>query len=172
MTEEELKALEAEKAAAAEAKTAEEAKAKEADKKARENKFDELPDWAQEELRATRREAASYRTTANDLKEKLAAAGNSEEALKAAEAIVAENNALKERLELESAIVELGVPAEAKALLDPKASVADRAKALLALRGQGPTVIVDGDISSRRRNDTVERTNGAELWKNRQKNRR
>lgn len=172
MTEEELKAQEA----AAAAKAAEELKAKEAEesaKKAKENSFNELPEWAQEELRATRREAASYRTSANELKEKLAGSASAEEALKAAEAAVAGNARLKEQLELDAELNKLGLPADARALIDPNASIADRAKALAAVAaGNSTKVVVDGGLHSRRRVDTPEAANGAELMRDLIKNRR
>lgn len=176
MTEEELKAQAAEAAKKAEeeaaAKAAAEAEA--AKEKAAAQTIEELPEHLREYVRGLRREAASYRTSANELKVKLAAKdADSESKLAAAEAMLAEHAALKEQAELSSAAEKLGIPAGALALLNPKATAEERVAALASVAGnQRRQVIVDGGLSSRRDNSSHEPSGGAEMMRELIKNRR
>lgn len=172
MTEEELKAQEAAAAKKAEEEAAAAAAAEAEKEKAEAKTIEELPEHLREYVRGLRREAASYRTSANEYKAKLEAAGTDAAAkLAAAEALIAEQAAAAEQTELDSAIAALGLPAEAAAILNPKASTADKAAALAALAGGNRRqVIVDGNLRSRRSAEKPEATNGGDLMRDLIKN--
>lgn len=171
MTEEELKAQEAEAAKKAEEEAAAKAAAdEEAKKKERENEFSSLPAWAQEEIRSTRREAATFRTTAKALEAKGA---DDAAKLAAAETLLAEHKAAQERAELVEAFAAQGLPAEAVDAFRADASPAERAAAAAAITG-GPRrqVIIDGALHASRTANAAPATNGGDLMRDLVKSRR